>query len=375
MKKLISLLLVAGLLFCALAVPASADTLNPDLPLVGDMDGDRQISIFDVTYLQRHLVGIPLAFYVDDLVADADEDGAVTITDATEIQRHLNGVGYRLNIGDIVMPWFDETTSVQADYSFDSGFFEIIRICRSCFYGYSEEYNKVCRFNGYISDEWNRGDGVYCTFDNIWFDSDAYFMMEVDLLSIEHDYFVPKPYEVYKPVIYLYPEEETQVDVKLTLNGELHYTAPQYEDGWQMTAAPDGRLTAQDGRTYPYLFWEGHLNTEYDFSKGFCVKGDESETFLKDSLARLGLNEQETDDFIRFWVPFMKRNPYNVVSFQTFAYTDAAKLDITPRPDTEIRVFMAWYGVEEAVEIPAQELSCVERNGFTAVEWGGQCVK
>ncbi len=44
-------------------------------------------------------------------------------------------------------------------------------------------------------------------------------------------------------------------------------------------------------------------------------------------------------------------------------------------PDTEIRVFMAWYGSDDPVSIPAQELTCVERSGFTAVEWGGQCVK
>ena len=67
----------------------------------------------------------------------------------------------------------------------------------------------------------------------------------------------------------------------------------------------------------------------------------------------------------------MEGSPYNLISFQTDAYTDAAELTIDPAPDTLIRVFMAWKGLDQPVEIPAQELTAPERTGFTAVEWGG----
>ena len=67
-------------------------------------------------------------------------------------------------------------------------------------------------------------------------------------------------------------------------------------------------------------------------------------------------------------------NPYNVISFQTTAYTDTAVLEITPTPDTLIRVFMAYIPSDVAVNIPAQEFAPVERVGFTAVEWGGSHV-
>lgn len=46
-----------------------------------------------------------------------------------------------------------------------------------------------------------------------------------------------------KPVIYLYPEEETQVSVRLDFDGELTSTYPSYEDGWTVDASPDGTLT------------------------------------------------------------------------------------------------------------------------------------
>ena len=71
----------------------------------------------------------------------------------------------------------------------------------------------------------------------------------------------------------------------------------------------------------------------------------------------------------------MENNPYNVISFQTDAYTDAAQLNVSPAPDSVIRVFMTWYASDEAVDVPAQELTAPARTGFTAVEWGGQMIK
>ena len=61
-----------------------------------------------------------------------------------------------------------------------------------------------------------------------------------------------------KPVIYLYPEEETAVTVRLELDGALTSTYPDYGDSWRVLAAPDGTLTdPETGRTYYCLFWEG----------------------------------------------------------------------------------------------------------------------
>ncbi|WP_130868638.1 hypothetical protein [Intestinimonas massiliensis (ex Afouda et al. 2020)] len=175
-----------------------------------------------------------------------------------------------------------------------------------------------------------------------------------------------------KPVIYLYPEEETRVSVTLDYNGQFTSTYPSYKDGWTVDAAPDGTLTDPDtGRQYYCLFWEGVTEVEYDFSTGFCVAGADTAAFLEGALADLGLTEKEANEFIIYWLPRMEHNPYNLISFQTTAYTDSAKLTIDPAPDTLIRVFMAWQGVEEQVEVPPQTLTAPQRSGFTAVEWGG----
>lgn len=178
-----------------------------------------------------------------------------------------------------------------------------------------------------------------------------------------------------KPVIYLYPEVETEVSVQLDYQGKLTCTYPAYQNGWTVTAQPDGTLTDTNGQVYNYLYWEGQCATAYDFSQGFCVKGSDTAAFLETALAQLGLNRKEANEFIVYWLPMMQENEYNVIAFQTDTYTETAPLTITPAADTLLRVFMAWYGSDTAVEIAPQTLTAPERTGFTVVEWGGSEVK
>ena len=174
-----------------------------------------------------------------------------------------------------------------------------------------------------------------------------------------------------KPVIYLYPTEETDVTVTLDFDGTLTSTYPAYDGLWHVTAQPDGTLTDAAGREYYCLFWEGEGGEDYDFSRGFCVAGEDTAAFLEDALRQLGLTDREANEFLIYWLPRMEGNAYNLISFQTGRYTDSARLTIDPAPDTLLRVFMAWKPLERAVDIEPQTLTAPERRGFTAVEWGG----
>lgn len=174
-----------------------------------------------------------------------------------------------------------------------------------------------------------------------------------------------------KPVIYLYPEQETEVSVQLDYDGELTCTYPAYEDGWSVTAQPDGTLTDEAGKQYSYLFWEGETDIEYDMSRGFVVKGSDTAEFLQEKLSYLGLTPREYNEFIVYWLPKMQDHPYNLIAFQQEAYTDSAALTITPQPDSILRVFMAYQPLEQPVEIEEQVLAPFAREGFAVVEWGG----
>ena len=179
-----------------------------------------------------------------------------------------------------------------------------------------------------------------------------------------------------KPVIYLYPESSQKIEVKLDCKGELTCTYPEYKDGWDVTAHPDGTLVDHAaGKEYSYLFWEGTLDTEYDFSKGYVIAGKDTAEFLETKLAELGLSRREANEFIVYWLPRMQDNTYNLITFQKERYTDSAKLEIVPEPDSVLRVFMAFKALDEEIEIEEPVIEPFERNGFTVVEWGGAEVR
>jgi hypothetical protein len=175
-----------------------------------------------------------------------------------------------------------------------------------------------------------------------------------------------------KPVIYLYPETATEVDVKLDYAGKLTCTYPKYQNGWNVIAEPDGTLKdVKTGKEYSYLFWEGESKIKYDLSKGYVVKGEDTAEFLQEKLAQIGLLPKEYNEFIVYWLPEMEDNPYNLITFQNEVYTNSAVLTVNPKPDSVLRVFMAYKELERPIKIESPEITPFERKGFTVVEWGG----
>lgn len=196
----------------------------------------------------------------------------------------------------------------------------------------------------------------------------------IELASLPWEYEDGTPIVYRKPILYLYPEETT--DVSINVDCDLTVTYPAYNDGWKVTAQPDGTLTNHaDGREYSYLFWEGEGYGEMDFSEGFVVKGEDTIAFLQEKLSAMGMTPREYNEFIVYWLPYMQDNAYNLISFQWENYNESAKLNITPEPDNMLRVFMAFKALEEPVDIPEQKLPTLQREGFIVVEWGGTEVR
>lgn len=272
--------------------------------------------------------------------------------------------------------WLDKETAEK----YDNNIFSDVRITAiysDCFFARTiTPMLYEIKLNGQLSTDWCVGDRVVVTYENTYYDEENQ-RVEVDFLAVEVSKITIDPNEVTfaKPVIYLYPEQKTEVSVSLDLKGELTCTYPAYDQGWQVIAAPDGTLTDKKGQTYSYLYWEGLADTEFDFSEGFCVKGEDTAAFLEWALEAQGLNRREANEFIVYWLPLMEANRYNIISFQQENYTDAAALHVTPAPDTTIRVFMAWQAADEYTEIVPQNLCAPARTGFTVVEWGGTQIK
>ena len=190
-----------------------------------------------------------------------------------------------------------------------------------------------------------------------------------------------------KPVVYVYPEEEQGLTMTIDVKGTLDmvYPAPerqvQTEEGtrasWTISAAPDGTLTDANGRSYPYVFWEGPVRQDTP-ERGFIVAREDAVPFLEEKLALLGLSDKEAADFITYWAPRIRANEYTFVSFDassyaqqvTYSFADEAGNQVVP--DTFIRVFMTIRAADANEEVTPQVFGPTPtRSGFTAVEWGG----
>lgn len=177
-----------------------------------------------------------------------------------------------------------------------------------------------------------------------------------------------------KPIIYLYPTEETQVNVQLGNKEQITCSYPKYTTGWNVIAQPNGDLKDIDTNKNLYsLYYESNNVVEFKVRKdGFIVRGENSAEFLEEKLKILGLTDREAEEFIIYWLPKLEANKYNYIRFATREEIDAnMPLTITPEPDTTIRVLMEYKGLENPIEVEEQNLEKTERKGFVAVEWGG----
>ncbi len=205
-----------------------------------------------------------------------------------------------------------------------------------------------------------------------------------------------------KPVVYLYPTEPTQVEVKLLKPVQFTADLPRYHQGWQVLAQPDGTLTdlqpdltdcsainsakpgleyareACEANSYPYLYWAGNVvDSRYPQTDGgWVVSRAELDNFLRGKLDEMGLNPSEKFEFISYWLPQMlakEANFYRVSFLQTHQLNQFMPMAVTPKPDTVFRIFLDWETLSSKPEqLPKpQQLQRLERNGFTLVEWGG----
>jgi len=205
-----------------------------------------------------------------------------------------------------------------------------------------------------------------------------------------------------KPVIYLYPQKPTEVSLNFLAPMHLTTDIPTYgPSGWKVMASPGGQLkdlqpsltdcakinskmagseyaqSACEENDYPYLYWAGTTEGKYPVpTGGWAVPQKDLSAFLDDKLGQLGLTAAEKADMTSYWIPELlaKKAPYYRMSFfQTDQMNRFIPMEVSPRPDTVIRVFLDWSPLSTmpAAQPQPQILHAVPRNGFTVVEWGG----
>lgn len=205
-----------------------------------------------------------------------------------------------------------------------------------------------------------------------------------------------------KPVIYLYPEKQTEVRLSFVSPVALNTNIPTYNNGWFVSASPNGILTdlqsfhtdcskidsshagseyaaaACKNNTYPYIYWSGKSveNSYPQVKGGWIVEKENLNSFMQNKLSAMGLTEKESRDMITYWVPKMKEKNglyYRISFLQTKDLNTFIPMHVNPQPDSIVRVFLDWKALSSkpmVTPIP-QQLEKMERNGFVLVEWGG----
>ena len=193
-----------------------------------------------------------------------------------------------------------------------------------------------------------------------------------------------------KPAVYLYPDKEMVVNVKVSINnGFLTYTDPLYpaNQGWNVLALPTGdlhylgkNLASSKGvinyptGVFPYLYYEGKIKDETITkpTTGFVKPYDQLSNFFNEILPKLGLNTKESSEFKSYWLNALPKSPYYFIGIIPQEQLNQNEpLTITPQQDTMIRVRLYFQQLDQPISIKPPVMQTPQRSGFTVVDWGG----
>lgn len=182
-----------------------------------------------------------------------------------------------------------------------------------------------------------------------------------------------------KPAVYLYPQQKTEVNVKVAPLGHFTYTDPPYDlqNGWNVEANPDGvirTLPPLPFTVYPYLYYEAAIrdNEIEKPTRGYVIKYENLPEFLSKILPNVGLNAKETADFKEYWEKTLpKQNYYFIGPVSRENLDHIEPLEVSPKPDSVLRISLYFEALDEFKVVLPPDTEGFERKGFSVVEWGG----
>jgi|GEM_PF-7102639 len=182
-----------------------------------------------------------------------------------------------------------------------------------------------------------------------------------------------RPIQLAEPLLYLYPPAPTRVSVAVG-GVDVVASRPPYAGGWTVEAQPNGQLVdLATGRPADALFWEAPAGWWPMPERGWVIAGKGLGPWLEAVLPRLGLSDDEAEDFVTFWADAHADTPWVRVGLLPQPFVDAiAPLRIDPPPDTLLRVHLDFESVDGPQDLEPPELPEVpRREGFVVVEWSG----
>jgi hypothetical protein len=177
---------------------------------------------------------------------------------------------------------------------------------------------------------------------------------------------------VFKPNIYLYPEERTTIRINLSfpIGGKIITSIPSHGSGWNVTVDTNGLINNK----YEYLFYESVQPNVWQLSEGWTVKKSDLQEFFTNDMISHGFNSKEIKDFLDYWIPILLESDYYVIYPQESNIIEKAiKLDFSIIPDNVLRLFYLIEGtngeLNKKINAPNSNIQTY-RTGFHVAEWG-----
>ncbi|UWX57311.1 hypothetical protein NY406_08855 [Chlorobaculum sp. MV4-Y] len=143
---------------------------------------------------------------------------------------------------------------------------------------------------------------------------------------------------VKKPALYLYPVRTAKIEVRLSPEGKLIRTIPDYNNRWRVTVQKDGMIDSG----YHYLFYEVALDKKIELPRhGWSVRYDNLSGWFDTNLREMGLNQAEAEDMKEYWLKNLPESPcYTIKLIEPDVVNKRLGLKIQPKPDSLLRVLL-----------------------------------
>jgi len=174
----------------------------------------------------------------------------------------------------------------------------------------------------------------------------------------------------YKPNIYIYPNQELTLSVKLVFpnGGRILESIPDYQDSWNVTIKPNGKIDD----TYDYLFYECRIPDLTQKKYGWIIKRTDLRKFFNENLAKSNFNQKEINDFVEYWGPKLTNYEYYEIYPQyKLTVNEMVKVNFSIKPENFFRLFYLIKGRNNnQKEILEPIIEIAKRENYFAIEWG-----
>lgn len=175
---------------------------------------------------------------------------------------------------------------------------------------------------------------------------------------------------LYKPNIYIYPNEQIQLTVKLDfpIGGKVVTSIPEYGTSWNISVDTNGLID----NTYFYLFYESTQPDIWQKNYGWFLKKDELESFFRKNMGDYGFRGREIDDFIDYWIPRLNNYAFYSIYPQTKELiNNVIQFDFSKQPDNLLRLFYVVKGQNQLEnQLIEPTIDSFMREGYYITEWG-----